>query len=406
MPENKNYLHFIVTGLLLIAVIILAGFLFNPELRQLAGITQNISNNGNIIKPIEIVDEQSAVIDVVDSASPAVVSIAISQDVPVLEQYYSNPFQSNDPFGFFDNFSMPQYRQNGTEKKQTGAGTGFIVSADGLILTNKHVVSSEDAEYTVILNDADHTKYTATVLDRDPTTDLAVLKIEADDLPYLELADSDQNKVGQTVIAIGFALGQFDNTVTKGVVSGMGRSITAGGGATGVENLEGVIQTDAAINPGNSGGPLLNLDGQVVGVNVAVASGVENIGFALPSNLAKTVVESVQESGRIVRPYLGIRYVLINDEIKKENNLNVDYGALIVRGETTSQLAVMPGSPADKADLKEGDIILEINGQKINKDQSLALLLKSQKVGDQIEFKILSKGEEITKKITLEEWPD
>lgn len=340
---------------------------------------------------LTVENEDSAVIDAVDIAGPAVVSIVISQDVPVYEQYFS------DPYNFF-----PEYRQNGTEKQEIGGGSGFIISTDGYIITNNHVVAQKDAEYTVFLANGDN--YTATVLARDPSNDYAFLKIEATNLPVLELGDSDALKVGQTAIAIGYALGEFKNSVSKGVVSGLEREITAGDLNTS-EQLENVIQTDAAINPGNSGGPLINISGQVIGVNVAVASGSENIGFAIPINQIKSDIETVKNTGKLSRPFLGLRTAPINAKVQKANDLSVDYGALVQRGDQPEDLAVVPGSPADKAGIVENDIILEINGVKIDAENTLLKLVQTYKVGDKINVKILHQGTEKTVEVILAERP-
>jgi len=353
----------------------------------------------------KVITQESLLVSAIDRANPAVVSIVITKDVPVLEKSYSNPFGS-DPFfdQFFGGIQIPQYKQNGTQKQEVGGGSGFFVSKDGMIVTNKHVVSDDQAEYTVLTNDGK--KHDAKIVAKDPVNDIAIIKIDGNDYPYLTFADSDSVKVGQTAIAIGNALGEFRNTVSVGIISGLSRSITAGdsqGGSS--ELLEGVIQTDAAINPGNSGGPLLNLNGKVMGVNVAIVQGSQNIGFALPSNLVKSVVDSVKKDGKIVRPYLGVRYVMINDSIKDKNKLTVDYGALIARGDTKEELAVLPGSPADKAGLVENDIILEVDGVKIEGDNTLSKLMQGKNVGDVVTLKVLHKGEETTYKVTLGEMP-
>ncbi len=346
------------------------------------------------------VEEESSVVSVVEKTAPAVVSIIVTKDLPIIERYYRQP--SGDIFDqFFGGFfSQPQYRQNGTEKKEVGGGTGFIVSADGYILTNKHVVDDDEAEYTVLMND--ESKHSAKVLAKDAFNDLAVLKIEAKDLAFVELGDSSNLKVGQSVITIGNSLGEFRNTVSTGVVSGLARNVTAGGGSA-AEELIDVIQTDAAINPGNSGGPLLDISGRAIGINTAIAQGAENIGFSIPINAVKDIYESVRKNGRIVRPWLGVRYAMLNSEIAKANNLEVDEGALVVRGENRTDLAVIPGSPAAKAKVEEGDIIIELAGEKVSIDNPLARIIAKHKVGDEIEMKIIREGKEQKLKLKLEE---
>lgn len=347
------------------------------------------------------VKKQSSVIDTVKKTNPAVVSIILTKEVPKYE-VYNNPNQSN-PFGdLFPgfNFNIPQYKQNGTEKKEVGGGSGFFASSDGLIVTNRHVVSGDNVEYTVYTNDGK--KYDAKVVARDAVLDIALIKISGSGFPYLSLGDSDSLEIGQTVVAIGNALAEFKNTVSVGVISGLSRSITAGDGAGSSELLDKVIQTDAAINPGNSGGPLLNLSGQVIGVNVAVAQGGQNIGFALPINNVKSVIDSVKATGKIIRPYLGIRYVMINPEMQAKNNLSVDYGVLIKSGATANDLAVIPDSPADKAGLVENDIILEVDGKKLDGDTNLSSLVRYKKVGDAITLKVLHKGDQKIVTLILE----
>ena len=355
-----------------------------------------------IIEKQSIFSQDSFVIDTVKKTNPAVISIIISQEVPKYETYI-DPNQPSNPFGdLFPgfNFSIPQYRQNGTEKKEVGGGSGFFVSSDGLIVTNKHVVDQKNVEYTVFTNDGK--KHVAKVVARDPILDIALIKIEGTGFPFLSLGDSDSLDVGQSVIAIGNALGEYRNTVSVGVVSGLARSITAGDNSGKTEVLDHVIQTDAAINPGNSGGPLLNLAGKVIGVNVAVAQGSQSIGFALPINSVKSAIESVKSTGKIVRPYLGIRYVSINAEMKDKNNLTVDYGVLVKAGATAAELAVIPGSPADKAGIVENDIVLEIDGIKLDDKTNLASVIREKTIGQVINLKILHRGVEKTVSVTLE----
>jgi len=322
-----------------------------------------------------VVEESSAIIDSVNKVSNAVVSITQKSTV-------TNIF--------------------GQSYQQEGSGTGFIITNDGLILTNKHVASDLNATYTVVLSDGK--VYDAKVQSQDPFQDLAVIKIDAKNLPVVELGDSDQLAVGQWVVAVGNALGKFDNSVTVGVVSAKNRKIDATDqNGTSGETLDDMLQTDAAINSGNSGGPLVNLKGQVIGINTAVASNAQSIGFAIPINDAKTAIESIKTTGRIIRPYLGVRYLDITPDIAKSASLPVDYGALVKAGSGITDLAVIPGSPADKAGIVENDIILEVNGDKIDQNNSLIKLVQQYKVGDEIELKVLSKGKEKTVKVKLEE---
>ncbi len=340
------------------------------------------------------VHEESAAVEVAKKASPAVVSIIISKDLNKIPGYSSAPLDFG-PFSLFLNNNDPNNEAEPNIQK-VGGGSGFIISSDGLIATNRHVVEDTAATYTVLTNDGK--KYDAKVLSRDPVNDLAIVKIEATDLPTVPLGDSTELQLGQKVIAIGNALGEYSNSITTGVVSGIGRSITAGT-TTGSENLEGVIQTDAAINPGNSGGPLLDIGGSVIGINTAIDSQGQSLGFAIPINDFKKDLESFNKFGRIVKPFLGIRYVLVNETIKEENKLTVDYGALILKGSGSSSPGVVAGSSAAKAGLKEGDVILEINGRRIDQDHSLASMLKDYSPNDIVKMKVLTGAE--TREITV-----
>ncbi len=359
-----------------------------------------VGEKGGVIKT----EEESATIRAVEKVDPSVVSIIVSKD---LSKYYNST--GPDIFSFPDFFELdfPGLKFTTPEvpkgMQEVGGGTGFIISEDGLILTNKHVVSDEDAEYTVITNDG--TKYEAQVLARDFVNDIAIVKIEASDLSVVELGDSDTLKLGQTVIAIGNALSEYHNTVTKGIISGINREITAADYLGYSEIIEQAIQTDAAINPGNSGGPLINLTGQVVGINTAVNREGQLVSFAIPINSAKRAIESVKKYGEIIRPFLGVRYIILNERIAKANNLEIDYGALILRGRKETDLAIIPGSPADKAGLVENDIILEINGAKIDEQHTLAREIAKYQPDEEIEFKIWHKGEEKIVKAKLVKAP-
>ncbi|MEK7124637.1 MAG: trypsin-like peptidase domain-containing protein [Patescibacteria group bacterium] len=346
---------------------------------------------------VSSISYEQAIIDSVKSASPSVVSIVILKQVPVYEEQLINPF--GDIPGF--NIVIPRQVQKGTELRQVGSGSGFIVSADGMVLTNKHVVLDANAQYKVITNDKK--EYSAKVLARDPVQDLAVVKIEGTGFPAIKLGNSDGIQIGQGAIAIGNALGKFSNTVSVGVVSGLERTISASDSAGGFsEVLENIIQTDAAINQGNSGGPLLNLKGEVIGINVAMAQGAQTIGFAIPINIAKKGLDQVIKTNKITYPFLGIRYVLVDEQVKKENGLSVDYGALAQKG-VNGEPAISPDSAAQKAGLKDGDVILEINGEKITQNNSLAKIIQKYNPGDKIKLKVLRGNEELNLEATLGE---
>ena len=352
------------------------------------------SNRGALlpIVPESVENGESPVVRVVKSASPAVVSIVVTQEVPVFENFF-NPFNLRQP---------QQNNRSETERREVGGGSGFLVSADGLIVTNKHVVEGDNVEYAVFTSEGE--RFEAKVIARDPVNDIGVIKIEGSNLPFLEFGSSDNLEAGQAVIAIGNALGEFSNSVSVGVISGLSRSIQAGDSFGGrVEQLDNVIQTDAAINPGNSGGPLLDVHGRVIGVNVATALGSENIGFALPGDLVKSVVDSVKTTGKISRPMIGVRYVMLTPEIQEQNQLPVDQGALIIGGNQTTELAVIPGSPADKAGLEQGDIILEIDGEALTEENTLSSVIRKKKVGDTVSLTILHDGQRVNRQVALDE---
>jgi S1-C subfamily serine protease len=280
------------------------------------------------------------------------------------------------------------------------AGTGVIVSGDGYIITNKHVIPDNTTKVTIVLNDG--TEYDdVAVVDRDPTNDIAFLKIKGvKDLPAVTIGQSSDLKIGTKVIAVGNALGQFQNTVTAGIISGLDRSITASdssGAAT--EALTGLLQTDAAINSGNSGGPLVTYDGKVIGINMAIASDADNIGFAIPSDVFVGSIASVIEKGKIEKPYLGVYYVTITKAIAKEKNLVVNQGALVG---ADNQRPTVAGSPAEKAGLRAGDIITKINDTALDEHNTLPVVVARYKVGDELKLTILRDGKELSISVKLE----
>ncbi len=348
--------------------------------------------------------EKSPIIKLVKKCAPAVVSIVIAKNLPKLENFPDFfPFL---PFGFnpaelYKQIPPEMFDEHGRVK--VGGGSGFFVSSDGFVLTNKHVVIDPKADYTVV--DSEGQKYHAKVVARDPINDVAILKIEVKDLPYVELGESSNLELGQTVVAIGNALGQFQNTVSNGIISGLSRHITAQSGEDGrQQELRGVIQTDAAINPGNSGGPLVDIDGKVIGINSAIVFGAQNIGFAIPINAAKKALSDIKKYGRIRAPFLGLRYILIDPVLKIRHNLPVSYGAMVIPEATPGDYGVLKGSPAEKAGILEHDIILEADNKKITKDVPLSDIVQTHEVGDKLHLKILRRGgEELEATVTLEE---
>jgi serine protease Do len=340
----------------------------------------------------------SPIVEIAKKVCPSVITVVVSKDMPKIEDFYSFPYGGRE-------LIVPKIEkgQKGKmEKTQIGGGSGFIISTDGYVITSNHVVADTTADYTVILSPTK--KYPAKVLSRNPINDIAVLKLSAiKDLPYIELADSDSIELGEEVVAVGNALGEFSDTLSAGIVSGLSRYITAFGGIDHqMQNLRGLIQTDAAINPGNSGGPLVNMEGKVIGVNTAMIMGAQNIGFAIPINYVKKDLAEVKKFGKIVVPFLGIKYVILSKEMAQANKLPVNDGALVVR-EMLGETPVIKGSSADKAGIKEFDIILECNGEKITLKNPLANALQKCKIGGETNLKVLRDGKEIELKVKLEE---
>lgn len=323
-------------------------------------------------------EHEGRIVATVRQALPAVVSIVGSTTKSVSTRF---PFEGSLlPFFGDETFPLEQQFQ----------GTGFFVSKEGIIVTNRHVVSDEDGSYEVVT--ADGEVLVPERIWRDQFLDIAFIKVAYTPQAVLPLGDSSDAQLGQSVIAIGNALGEFVDSVSVGVLAGKGRSVVARG-ISEVKALESVLQTDAAINPGNSGGPLLTLDGKVLGVNVAVASGAENIGFAIPAEMVKPALRSIQEEGEIVRPWLGVRYRMITPEMVKMNSLPLKEGALIVRGSDPKQLAVIPGSPADKAGIEENDIITKVNNEAVTQSTPLGALIRRYAPGDAVKLEVYHEGE-------------
>jgi S1-C subfamily serine protease len=311
-------------------------------------------------------DESSAVVDAAAKVSPAVVQITTSAGI--------------DP-------------NNVTDIPSTGVGSGVIFDADGWILTNRHVVAGSD-QLVVALKDG--RTFTGRIYGIDTLTDLAIVKIDAKNLPTAPMGDSSALKVGQLAIAIGSPLGTYSNTVTSGIVSAIGRSIQVEGG-----NLNNLIQTDTAINPGNSGGPLLDGGGNVIGIDTAVATNAQGIGFAIPINIAKPLLQQALASQPLARPWIGIRYEAITPAVVKERSLNVDHGAIVGVGQNDTSAAVVPDSPADKAGLKIGDIVTSLEGITIDTEHPLDAVLTQFAPGRTVTVEVYRNGSTIKLQVTL-----
>ncbi|MEK9132638.1 MAG: trypsin-like peptidase domain-containing protein [Patescibacteria group bacterium] len=376
--------------------------------------------------------EESDSIEAIKKVAPAVLSIVATKDLEIFKQQPLDPFF---PFGddpFFRNFGLqipqqqPQQKQQApeTKRQKVSGGTGFIIGEDGLALTNKHVVADTDADYTAVTKEGK--EYDVEIISRDPVNDLAVIQLhehkDDDDnkrktgekkdfgdkpkgMPVAGLGDSTKLQVGQKVLAIGNARGEYENSVTAGIISAVNREIQAsaqGGGMS--ETLSGLIQTDAAINFGNSGGPLINLAGEVIGVNTAVDASASGIGFAIPVNQIKPALASVEKFGRIVRPILGVKHVILTKENAKEYKLEaLDHGALIVGDRSKKEFGVMPGSPAEKAGLRIDDVILEVNGEKVTEDNNLQSMVQKRAPGDTLRLKVWRASRTFNTSVKLEE---
>jgi serine protease Do len=363
--------------ILIVAILLIVLGVWNSAPSYLPNFINFIKKEGvKSSERIKIVSEESVVVDIVERISPSVVTVGIEQRII--------------DFDPFDIFARPQATQ-----REQDIGSGFIVSGDGLIVTNKHVVDAP-GKYKVITYDGK--KYDVGNIYRDPVNDIAIVKINATGLKPVEMGDSARIKVGQLVVAVGTPLGEFRGSVTKGIISGIGRGITTGSPFEGfAEKLDDVIQTDAAINPGNSGGPLVNSSAQVIGVNTAIASGAENIGFALPINIIKDSLRNFNKNGQFNRPYLGIAYKMLSRDVAILNN--VPQGAYIQD--------IVEGSPAEKAGITRGDIVIKIDSRKIGeKDSEIAAVIVSKKIGDIITLSIWRDGKTLEIKATLAASPN
>lgn len=347
-------------------------------------------------QPLPANADDATVVSVTKRVSPAVVTVVntLRADAAQAQGQEQLPFPFTDP----QNPQNPQTPQQ--ENKPRASGSGVIISQDGYVITNNHVVEGEDSLSVYF---ADGSRHNATLVGSDPLMDVAVLKVDGAIPAFAPLADSDKIQPGETAIAIGSPLGDFRNSVTVGVVSALNRS---------VGSMEGLIQTDAAINHGNSGGPLLNLQGEVIGINTLVVRGTgstsdqaEGLGFSVPSNIVKTVSDQLIASGKVVYPFLGVSYVQIDPETAVDQNLPVQNGALVQQSQQ-SQPAVTPGSAADKAGVKDGDIITAIDGTKIGVEKSLRQILLQHKPGDTVTLDVLRDGKTVSLDVTLGERPN
>ena len=375
-PRFKKFLLGAAIGLVI--VVAFGGGAVADRLWSIKPLDRFFARSGGATFTVDqkILTEESVVIEVAESLSPSVVTVSVqTPERRVLE---------------FSPFGGLRSRIEGGQAQDIG--TGFVVSSDGLIVTNKHVVSVTGASYKVITKD--NKEYEVKNISRDPSNDIAIIKIDATGLAPVELGDSSNLKVGQFVIAIGTALGEFRHTVTTGVISGLGRGVSPVDPSTGIaESLSDLIQTDAAINPGNSGGPLLNSAGQAIGVNSAMAS-AENIGFAIPINIAKELYDNFKSSGgKISRPFLGIRYSHVSQDVAILNE--------VPEGEYVQE--VVAGSAADKAGLKARDIITKIDGVKLTEEGGLSGIIRSKKIGDKMKLTVWRKGETLEIEVTLGE---
>ena len=380
-----------------LAISVFIGLNIGQGVESIKPLTEAIQENNYIEEP----QQEGMVIAAVEQSMPSVVSVIVKKfSNDIYEQYFEGGLLEIIPY-----YEIKEGEDNVLE--QIGAGTGFIVSEEGLVITNKHVVEDEDAVYSILTNDGE--EYDVEILSQNPAQDIAILKIlnaEGVSFQPLKLGDSSSIKLGQTAIAIGNALGMYQNTVSVGVISGLQRDVLAQGNNGAYEKLEDIIQTDAAINSGNSGGPLLNSKGEVIAINTAVSLDGENIGFAIPINKAKKDLAQVEAEGKISYPFIGIRYLTLDEDYSEELGLSVDYGAYIVEQEEGDEPSVVKNSPAEKVGLQEKDIILEVDGQQVNQDNNLVNILQNYLPGDTLNLKVLRGENNINVELILADWND
>lgn len=339
--------------------------------------------------------KENKITKTIERVLPAVVSIAIKKDAKTVEREFSQTT------GNKSNFQIPEEKIDARGMVQVDGGSGFFVDASGIILTNKHVISEPGGVYSILTHDGK--EFPAELIARDPMNDVAILRVTAEKkFPFLRLGNSEKLKLGMEVLTFGNALGLFENSVSYGIISGLSRSITAKTDTKKMQEMRGLIQTDAAINPGNSGGPLVNADGEVIGINTAIIAGAQNICFAIPVHTAKRDLLDLKKYGKIRRPLLGVHYLLLNKDLQEKKGLPVAYGAFVAR-EYAFEKAVYPHGPADHAGIQEGDIITEWNGKKITFQKSILDYLEESEVGQEVTLTLLRDGEALQKKIILGE---
>ena len=386
MPQVKRPAWFSRFAVLLV----IAGFIVSAGFGFLGGWLANQNDDtgvlsGSLANQKQVVTSQSQLINsIAKTVGPSVVS------VDVVSQQSSTNF-----FGF----AQPQAQED--------AGTGIILSSDGLIITNRHVVPAGTTSVSVTLSDGTELKNVKVVgrtSDSD-SLDIAFLKVtdaQGKKLTPAVLGDASKVQVGDSVVAIGNALGQFQNTVTSGIISGYGRQVQASDSTgTSSENLADLFQTDAAINEGNSGGPLVNMNGQVIGINTAIASGSQNIGFAIPINDVTGLIKQVESTGKLARPFLGVRFIPLTSDVANQYGLSVNRGAYIAPAVDPTQPSVEAGSPAEQAGLKEGDVITQVNGTNIDENHSLTAIIDQHSPGDRLSLTVVRDGKTLNVSVTL-----